>query len=104
MIRRPPRSTLSSSSAASDVYKRQVVEGETEPASSVSLTPTSKRFIATFADEGAALHARALLSGRVIGTLGNIRALSARDGDVVTQDPRETKHNQKTVHMCLTRR
>src|SRR5664280_3882675 len=26
MIRRPPRSTLSSSSAASDVYKRQVVE------------------------------------------------------------------------------
>ena len=25
MIRRPPRSTLSSSSAASDVYKRQVV-------------------------------------------------------------------------------
>ena len=27
MIRRPPRSTLSSSSAASDVYKRQDVEG-----------------------------------------------------------------------------
>src|SRR5674536_31876 len=26
MIRRPPRSTLSSSSAASDVYKRQVVQ------------------------------------------------------------------------------
>eukprot|EP00826_Nyctotherus_ovalis_P050426 TRINITY_DN6175_c0_g1_i5.p1 TRINITY_DN6175_c0_g1~~TRINITY_DN6175_c0_g1_i5.p1 ORF type:complete len:123 (+),score=36.92 TRINITY_DN6175_c0_g1_i5:27-371(+) len=26
MIRRPPRSTLSSSSAASDVYKRQIVE------------------------------------------------------------------------------
>src|SRR5664280_3752554 len=26
MIRRPPRSTLSSSSAASDVYKRQAVE------------------------------------------------------------------------------
>src|SRR5664280_2520110 len=26
MIRRPPRSTLSSSSAASDVYKRQVIE------------------------------------------------------------------------------
>src|SRR5664279_3427713 len=28
MIRRPPRSTLSSSSAASDVYKRQVVLGD----------------------------------------------------------------------------
>src|SRR5664280_1013871 len=27
MIRRPPRSTLSSSSAASDVYKRQVIGG-----------------------------------------------------------------------------
>eukprot|EP00658_Telonema_sp_P-2_P060416 TRINITY_DN49339_c0_g1_i1.p1 TRINITY_DN49339_c0_g1~~TRINITY_DN49339_c0_g1_i1.p1 ORF type:complete len:145 (+),score=47.35 TRINITY_DN49339_c0_g1_i1:87-521(+) len=27
MIRRPPRSTLSSSSAASDVYKRQVIAG-----------------------------------------------------------------------------
>src|SRR5665648_1276989 len=26
MIRRPPRSTLSSSSAASDVYKRQIVK------------------------------------------------------------------------------
>eukprot|EP00658_Telonema_sp_P-2_P037667 TRINITY_DN27083_c0_g2_i1.p1 TRINITY_DN27083_c0_g2~~TRINITY_DN27083_c0_g2_i1.p1 ORF type:complete len:111 (-),score=34.52 TRINITY_DN27083_c0_g2_i1:322-654(-) len=29
MIRRPPRSTLSSSSAASDVYKRQVMEMRT---------------------------------------------------------------------------
>src|SRR5664279_6194661 len=27
MIRRPPRSTLSSSSAASDVYKRQIING-----------------------------------------------------------------------------
>eukprot|EP00658_Telonema_sp_P-2_P078963 TRINITY_DN7525_c0_g1_i4.p1 TRINITY_DN7525_c0_g1~~TRINITY_DN7525_c0_g1_i4.p1 ORF type:complete len:129 (+),score=18.15 TRINITY_DN7525_c0_g1_i4:134-520(+) len=27
MIRRPPRSTLSSSSAASDVYKRQIIQG-----------------------------------------------------------------------------
>src|SRR5664280_2164228 len=35
MIRRPPRSTLSSSSAASDVYKRQLTghasSGESEP-------------------------------------------------------------------------
>src|SRR5664280_2366134 len=30
MIRRPPRSTLSSSSAASDVYKRQLVETREE--------------------------------------------------------------------------
>ena len=27
MIRRPPRSTLDRSSAASDVYKRQIVDG-----------------------------------------------------------------------------
>src|SRR5674536_256160 len=31
MIRRPPRSTLSSSSAASDVYKRQDVYGHSVP-------------------------------------------------------------------------
>src|SRR5664279_776950 len=32
MIRRPPRSTLSSSSAASDVYKRQVQDRLCDPA------------------------------------------------------------------------
>ena len=32
MIRRPPRSTLDRSSAASDVYKRQVVIGEADVA------------------------------------------------------------------------
>src|SRR5450756_2403256 len=31
MIRRPPRSTQSRSSAASDVYKRQVCEGKVRP-------------------------------------------------------------------------
>mgnify|MGYP003381675516 CR=1 FL=1 len=31
MIRRPPRSTLDRSSAASDVYKRQEVEGGVVP-------------------------------------------------------------------------
>src|SRR5674536_71534 len=34
MIRRPPRSTLSSSSAASDVYKRQETIGDAGPATS----------------------------------------------------------------------
>ena len=32
MIRRPPRSTLDRSSAASDVYKRQELEPDTPPA------------------------------------------------------------------------
>eukprot|EP00658_Telonema_sp_P-2_P055577 TRINITY_DN44176_c0_g2_i1.p2 TRINITY_DN44176_c0_g2~~TRINITY_DN44176_c0_g2_i1.p2 ORF type:complete len:150 (+),score=45.28 TRINITY_DN44176_c0_g2_i1:38-487(+) len=43
MIRRPPRSTLSSSSAASDVYKRQVpvpVLPVTLPVSAVTLSST----------------------------------------------------------------
>ena len=31
MIRRPPRSTLDRSSAASDVYKRQVLAGDRSP-------------------------------------------------------------------------
>src|SRR5664279_6658386 len=37
MIRRPPRSTLSSSSAASDVYKRQVLVHNAETLSQVAL-------------------------------------------------------------------
>src|SRR5674536_356001 len=42
MIRRPPRSTLSSSSAASDVYKRQVGTGSTNSqASPLGITGSS---------------------------------------------------------------
>src|SRR5664280_3838676 len=45
MIRRPPRSTLSSSSAASDVYKRQIVgwevyENESMEYASITFTRT----------------------------------------------------------------
>eukprot|EP00658_Telonema_sp_P-2_P056292 TRINITY_DN4475_c0_g1_i3.p2 TRINITY_DN4475_c0_g1~~TRINITY_DN4475_c0_g1_i3.p2 ORF type:complete len:128 (+),score=16.47 TRINITY_DN4475_c0_g1_i3:87-470(+) len=40
MIRRPPRSTLSSSSAASDVYKRQVSTQSTGVPDSTNLNPT----------------------------------------------------------------
>eukprot|EP00658_Telonema_sp_P-2_P000721 TRINITY_DN10263_c0_g1_i14.p1 TRINITY_DN10263_c0_g1~~TRINITY_DN10263_c0_g1_i14.p1 ORF type:complete len:110 (+),score=34.51 TRINITY_DN10263_c0_g1_i14:127-456(+) len=45
MIRRPPRSTLSSSSAASDVYKRQVSTqstGSTQAKSSIMFTARQK--------------------------------------------------------------
>eukprot|EP00658_Telonema_sp_P-2_P017764 TRINITY_DN16931_c0_g1_i7.p1 TRINITY_DN16931_c0_g1~~TRINITY_DN16931_c0_g1_i7.p1 ORF type:complete len:115 (+),score=18.26 TRINITY_DN16931_c0_g1_i7:83-427(+) len=38
MIRRPPRSTLSSSSAASDVYKRQVVDSKVNPVEELMVT------------------------------------------------------------------
>eukprot|EP00658_Telonema_sp_P-2_P037985 TRINITY_DN27310_c0_g1_i8.p1 TRINITY_DN27310_c0_g1~~TRINITY_DN27310_c0_g1_i8.p1 ORF type:complete len:664 (+),score=100.91 TRINITY_DN27310_c0_g1_i8:45-2036(+) len=41
MIRRPPRSTLSSSSAASDVYKRQYVGGCTSSSTQVPVSPSS---------------------------------------------------------------
>src|SRR5665648_278489 len=37
MIRRPPRSTLSSSSAASDVYKRQVAHNHRTPVGEIDL-------------------------------------------------------------------
>src|SRR5664280_1875295 len=43
MIRRPPRSTLSSSSAASDVYKRQACTGAASPAL-CCCTPTCTRW------------------------------------------------------------
>ena len=39
MIRRPPRSTRKESSAASDVYKRQVLVGGVGPASADELPP-----------------------------------------------------------------
>ena len=43
MIRRPPRSTLSSSSAASDVYKRQHLRGCTSPNSAPFLPHCNKK-------------------------------------------------------------
>eukprot|EP00658_Telonema_sp_P-2_P016404 TRINITY_DN16364_c0_g1_i1.p1 TRINITY_DN16364_c0_g1~~TRINITY_DN16364_c0_g1_i1.p1 ORF type:complete len:131 (-),score=23.84 TRINITY_DN16364_c0_g1_i1:88-480(-) len=49
MIRRPPRSTLSSSSAASDVYKRQVDALEMITTVAQQRTPTSPT-IATYAE------------------------------------------------------
>ena len=48
MIRRPPRSTLDRSSAASDVYKRQIVVYNTNP---VAVAPESEKVIAGFARE-----------------------------------------------------
>src|SRR5664279_4709998 len=48
MIRRPPRSTLSSSSAASDVYKRQVVDrrgAKREPAGASFAATRDRRLL-----------------------------------------------------------
>ena len=41
MIRRPPRSTLDRSSAASDVYKRQITGSETERAMTAAFSTIS---------------------------------------------------------------
>ena len=44
MIRRPPRSTLSSSSAASDVYKRQDVNSKFEDSNNRKIIKDLKKF------------------------------------------------------------
>src|SRR5664280_3846779 len=50
MIRRPPRSTLSSSSAASDVYKRQLLLYTNEKKSISTLKSEKTTFICTLSD------------------------------------------------------
>src|SRR5664279_5661490 len=74
MIRRPPRSTLSSSSAASDVYKRQVLfttYGRLRPVSTFS------RFGPRFRPEYWFFH-RILRVGRPSGTFHDVRPTSPR--------------------------
>src|SRR5674536_361763 len=51
MIRRPPRSTLSSSSAASDVYKRQAFNSASRGAALDHKAPDAFRSISEVADE-----------------------------------------------------
>ena len=59
MIRRPPRSTQSSSSAASDVYKRQVLIVEDTPAEADALRGFLERYAA---EKGLELGIEVLLS------------------------------------------
>src|SRR5664279_424762 len=67
MIRRPPRSTLSSSSAASDVYKRQIKDGdiyilEVNPRASRTVPFVAKTVGTPFAKIGALVMAGAPLA------------------------------------------
>src|SRR5678815_3637218 len=67
MIRRPPRSTLDRSSAASDVYKRQILSrmGETELA--VRIDALAKRYGTFVALDGVSI---AIARGEAFGLVG----------------------------------
>src|SRR5664280_3819333 len=68
MIRRPPRSTLSSSSAASDVYKRQIREKRAGPSSRVTMIRPLQRFPRKAKTWVMAPHTPSSSSGRVTVT------------------------------------
>eukprot|EP00658_Telonema_sp_P-2_P034000 TRINITY_DN24860_c0_g1_i1.p1 TRINITY_DN24860_c0_g1~~TRINITY_DN24860_c0_g1_i1.p1 ORF type:complete len:335 (-),score=53.86 TRINITY_DN24860_c0_g1_i1:180-1184(-) len=75
MIRRPPRSTLSSSSAASDVYKRQVQHGaEGEPAA-------AECDAAAPVPSGSGLPALTPEEAQVVDGLWDRYAAASQDGD-----------------------
>src|SRR5674536_276196 len=79
MIRRPPRSTLSSSSAASDVYKRQLL---TEP----NLTDEEQQeFIRIIGQSGA----------RMLNTINNIVDISKIESGLINVDIKESNINEQ---------
>src|SRR5665648_380586 len=85
MIRRPPRSTLSSSSAASDVYKRQQLALALEAPRAPALRPLGDwdALVADYATTGVTIahHPLELL-----------RAALARDGAVSSHDLQRLRH------------
>eukprot|EP00656_Telonema_subtile_P028005 TRINITY_DN3023_c0_g1_i8.p1 TRINITY_DN3023_c0_g1~~TRINITY_DN3023_c0_g1_i8.p1 ORF type:complete len:121 (-),score=9.53 TRINITY_DN3023_c0_g1_i8:283-645(-) len=86
MIRRPPRSTLSSSSAASDVYKRQVSTQSTGKAVIYSWCACSQQAEPT---------PRAKDAANNRGSHHPIRA-SSRDQGALSLQPRVTQHSFRT--------
>src|SRR5665648_484609 len=78
MIRRPPRSTLSSSSAASDVYKRQALTGLGSP----HWDPYARGTIVGLTrGSGRAQIARAALEAIAYQTVDAVRAQEAASGE-----------------------
>src|SRR5664280_3827522 len=84
MIRRPPRSTLSSSSAASDVYKRQ--DSSWRPSRGATSTISTAFMASLFRYGDIAAHITGL------GPLGR-RHLHNRFGPVVGLGPQGPRHH-----------
>ena len=91
MIRRPPRSTLDRSSAASDVYKRQVVTGGAESELGELATPTGVALVTTLAGV-----ATVLPPSRVPVSYTHLRAHETVL-DLVCRLLLETKNNTKQM-------
>eukprot|EP00656_Telonema_subtile_P005491 TRINITY_DN12499_c0_g1_i1.p1 TRINITY_DN12499_c0_g1~~TRINITY_DN12499_c0_g1_i1.p1 ORF type:complete len:137 (+),score=24.49 TRINITY_DN12499_c0_g1_i1:95-505(+) len=77
MIRRPPRSTLSSSSAASDVYKRQSTQSTGKPRSTMASPRVGKSHLAEY--DGKTVR----FVGKVKSNDGGVAVLEAPDGGEV---------------------
>src|SRR5665811_456265 len=84
MIRRPPRSTRVRSSAASDVYKRQVFYGSLKTAPMIKECPVNLecRLIQTVP-----LPTNALFIGEIVGAYADGRVLKDGKPDFVKIDP-----------------
>ena len=96
MIRRPPRSTLSSSSAASDVYKRQVADRtailvDDLADTSNTITRAAKLVKKEGASQVYALITHGILSGDAIDRIN----ASALDKVVVTNTVDQTEHKSR---------
>src|SRR5678815_5778028 len=106
MIRRPPRSTLDRSSAASDVYKRQCPNGSV--VKRASLFPSGERRIGPAANLRPGGSCTTNVSGRScdLGPLGN-RRRDSKNQDPVTTSPRHTapatRHLQVQVFLGFAR-
>eukprot|EP00658_Telonema_sp_P-2_P032448 TRINITY_DN24029_c0_g1_i4.p1 TRINITY_DN24029_c0_g1~~TRINITY_DN24029_c0_g1_i4.p1 ORF type:complete len:464 (+),score=137.61 TRINITY_DN24029_c0_g1_i4:129-1520(+) len=85
MIRRPPRSTLSSSSAASDVYKRQVKHGGEGGADSKKLAYLTM------------MNARVTLAGGAAGALSKAATIAIRYAAVRKQGFLDAKEEEETI-------
>eukprot|EP00658_Telonema_sp_P-2_P054999 TRINITY_DN4373_c0_g1_i6.p1 TRINITY_DN4373_c0_g1~~TRINITY_DN4373_c0_g1_i6.p1 ORF type:complete len:194 (-),score=26.21 TRINITY_DN4373_c0_g1_i6:220-801(-) len=96
MIRRPPRSTLSSSSAASDVYKRQVKQGSTR-----ALSAAERQQLIGNIQKKPILVSRLGLSPHVVASLAlnNAEAAAA----IVSRVPDATDYFQRIIEVSKTK-
>ena len=72
MMRRPPRSTLDRSSAASDVYKRQVPDARQQPAGCRTEELRRYRLGEDEREEQAAFHRESVVSAQEVLAVGHV--------------------------------